>query len=123
MRLLFFAETLSPQGKHVFGNWDMHEAMAQSRWHYYYDGTTFWPSSSGLSVKWVSDIIIYSSISAGDVNRDGSVNTFDLYALGRAYDSTPMATNWNPNADLTNDDVVDSEDLVILRGNYGKGSI
>jgi hypothetical protein len=121
MRLLFFAETLSPEGKHVFGNWDMHETLAQNRWHYYYDGT-FWPSSSGLSVKWVSDIIIYSSISAGDVNRDGLVDTFDLYALGRAYNSTLMTENWNPNADFTNDDIVDSADLAILRKNYGKSS-
>jgi len=59
MRLLFFAETQSPEGKYVFGNWDMHETLAESRWHYYYDGT-MWPSSSGLSVKYVSDIIIYS---------------------------------------------------------------
>jgi hypothetical protein len=61
MRLVFFAETLNPDGKHVFGDWDMHETLTESRWHYYYDGTTMWPSSSGLSVKWVSDIIIYSS--------------------------------------------------------------
>jgi hypothetical protein len=61
MRLVFFAETLNPDGKHVFGNWDMHETLANSRWHYYYDGTTMWPSSSGLSVKWVSEIIVYSS--------------------------------------------------------------
>jgi hypothetical protein len=39
----------------------MHETLANSRWHYYYDGTTMWPSSSGLSVKWVSEIIVYSS--------------------------------------------------------------
>jgi hypothetical protein len=61
MRLLFFAETLNPEGKHVFGEWDMHETLAESRWHYYYDGATLWPSSSGLSVKWVSEIVIYSS--------------------------------------------------------------
>jgi hypothetical protein len=66
MRLIFFAETLSPEGKHVFGHWDMHETLAESRWHYYYDGT-YWPSSSGLSVKWVSDIIIYSSGAVYDV--------------------------------------------------------
>jgi len=60
MRLIFFAETLNPDGKHVFGTWDMHECLAEEYWHYYYDGT-LWPSSSGLSVKWVSDIIIYSS--------------------------------------------------------------
>jgi hypothetical protein len=61
MRLIFFAETLNPDGKHVFGTWDMHEYLPEECWHYYYDGTTLWPSSSGLSVKWVSDIIIYSS--------------------------------------------------------------
>ena len=61
MRLIFFAETLNPDGKHVFGTWDMHETLAEEYWHYYYDGATMWPSSSGLSVKWVSDIIIYSS--------------------------------------------------------------
>jgi hypothetical protein len=61
MRLIFFAETLNPDGKHVFGTWDMHETLAEEYWHYYYDGSTLWPSSSGLSVKWVSDIIIYSS--------------------------------------------------------------
>jgi hypothetical protein len=61
MRLIFFAETLNPDGKHVFGNWDMHEYIAEKYWHYYYDGSTMWPSSSGLSVKWVSDIIIYST--------------------------------------------------------------
>jgi hypothetical protein len=61
MRLIFFAETLNPDGKHVFGTWDMHETLAEEYWHYYYDGTTLWPSSSGLSVKWVSAIIIYSS--------------------------------------------------------------
>jgi hypothetical protein len=61
MRLVFFAETTNPEGKHVFGNWDMHETLPESRWHYYYDGTTMWPSSSGLSVQMVSEIVIYSS--------------------------------------------------------------
>ena len=63
MRLIFFAETLNPDGKHVFGTWDMHETLAEEYWHYYYDSTSgiLYPSSSGLSVKWVSDIIIFSS--------------------------------------------------------------
>ncbi|MDD5511051.1 MAG: hypothetical protein PHI12_09610 [Dehalococcoidales bacterium] len=62
MRLVFFAETKNGDGEYVFGNWDMHETLAEERWHYYYDGT-MWPSSSGLSVKWVSDIKIYTSVS------------------------------------------------------------
>ncbi|MCW4033835.1 MAG: hypothetical protein NWF03_00550 [Candidatus Bathyarchaeota archaeon] len=61
MRSIFFAETTNPDGKYVFGAWDMHETLAEEYWHYYFDGTTMWPSSSGLSVKWVNQIIIYSS--------------------------------------------------------------
>jgi hypothetical protein len=61
MRLVFFADdSTNPWGWHVFGDWDMHETLAESRWHYYYDGK-YWPSSSGLSVKWVNHIEIYSS--------------------------------------------------------------
>jgi hypothetical protein len=104
----------------------MHETLPQSRWHYYYDGSTFWPSSSGLSVKWVSNIIIYSSEPPpfpGDVNHDGFVNISDLHALGRAYNSTPTAGNWNPSADFNHDGAINSEDLVILQSNYGKSRI
>jgi hypothetical protein len=59
MRLIFFAETTNPDGKHVFGIWDMHETLAEKYWHYYQYPDS--PSSSGLSVKWVNEIIIYSS--------------------------------------------------------------
>ncbi len=76
MRLFFFANTsTNPWGYHVFGNWDMHENLAADRWHYYYDGT-FWPSSSGLSVKYVNRILIYSDDPAPptmDVLFDGTV--------------------------------------------------
>jgi hypothetical protein len=60
MRLVFLAETVNAAGKHVFGNWDMHETLAESRWYYFYDGD-YWPSSGGLSVKYVRYIEIYSS--------------------------------------------------------------
>jgi len=79
MRLVFFAETKNQEGEYVFGNWDMHETLDESRWHYYYDGT-MWPSSSGLAVKWVSDIEIHSSSSSSDtydleINIDGDGET------------------------------------------------
>jgi len=36
MRLVFFAATsTNPNGWHVFGNYDMHETLPESRWHYY----------------------------------------------------------------------------------------
>lgn len=57
---------------------------------------------------------------AGDLDGDRSVNVFDLYALGRTYGSTPTSPNWDPNADINNDVVVNSRDLRIQSQNYGK---
>ncbi|MFA5375480.1 MAG: hypothetical protein WC455_06980 [Dehalococcoidia bacterium] len=59
MRLIFFADTSTNGEKHVFGLMDMHDCLAEARWHYYYDGK-FWPSSSGLSVKNVRYIQIFT---------------------------------------------------------------
>ena len=59
MRLIFLADTsTNPDRSHVFGDWDMHETLPESRWHYY-NGQ--WPSSSGLSVQMVSNIDIYEA--------------------------------------------------------------
>ncbi|MBN1761938.1 MAG: hypothetical protein JW878_02500 [Methanomicrobia archaeon] len=63
MRLHFFADnSTNPQGWHAFGDWDMHEYMEEEYWHYYYDSTEgLMPSSSGLSVKYISAILIYTA--------------------------------------------------------------
>ncbi len=59
MRLFFFADTsINPQGRHVYGIWDTHDTMPESRIHYYYDGN-YWPTSSGVSVQIVNRIFIY----------------------------------------------------------------
>ncbi|MBN2098202.1 MAG: hypothetical protein JW753_01250 [Dehalococcoidia bacterium] len=78
MRLLFFAETVNPEGKYVFGDWDMHETIPASRWHYYFDGS-YWPSSSGLSVQIVSEINIYEP---NLISCDASGSTKDSFAPG-----------------------------------------
>lgn len=57
MRLIFFANTKNPDGKYVFGNWDMHECLAEEYRHYF----GVYPSTKGLSVKWVDLVAIYSS--------------------------------------------------------------
>ncbi|GFN23740.1 hypothetical protein [Thermanaeromonas sp. C210] len=62
MRLVFFAAA-NAQGYHCFCNWDMHECLPEESWHFYRSGGKEYPSSSGLSVKWVSEIAIYSQIS------------------------------------------------------------
>ncbi|MDT8356982.1 MAG: argininosuccinate synthase [Methanomicrobiaceae archaeon] len=56
MRLVFFADTsTNPWGYHVFGDWDMHETLAPE---YRHNFSGIWPSSSGLSVKYVSEIAV-----------------------------------------------------------------
>jgi DMSO/TMAO reductase YedYZ molybdopterin-dependent catalytic subunit/frataxin-like iron-binding protein CyaY len=93
MRLIFMSDNLSPEGKHVFGNWDMHETLAEEYWHYYFDGSTYWPSSSGLSVKWVDRINIFTDEAPPmDVLYEGEVllipgETFDVtaYNSGTSY--------------------------------------
>jgi hypothetical protein len=78
MRLLFFTETQNPEEKYVFGDWDMHETLPPSRWHYFYDGQ-FWPSSSGLSITNVYCIDIYQPEL---VSCDASGNYRDTFAPG-----------------------------------------
>jgi hypothetical protein len=78
MRLVFFAETQNPEEKYVFGDWDMHETLPPSRWHYYYDGN-YWPSSSGLSVINVYNIDIHQP---NLVSCDASGNYKDSFAPG-----------------------------------------
>jgi hypothetical protein len=57
MRLLFLADTsTNSEGKHVFGNWDMHEVMPADRIHLF---DSLYPSTSGYTVKWVDEIRIY----------------------------------------------------------------
>jgi hypothetical protein len=56
MQIVFMAKTTSPDGKYVFGNWDMHECLPNEAQHFYNE---LYPSTNGLSVKWVSEIAIY----------------------------------------------------------------
>ncbi len=63
MRLVMFADAKTNRfgwntsGWHVFGNADMRDCWAPVYWYNY---SNTWPSSGGVSVKTVSDIIIYS---------------------------------------------------------------
>jgi hypothetical protein len=92
MRLLFFADdSTNPWGWHAFGNWDMHETMPESRWHYY---SATWPSSSGLSVQVVYNIDIYqpnliSTDAAGNAKESFSTGeTVYVKGLGMAKNSS-----------------------------------
>jgi hypothetical protein len=90
IRLVFFAETLCPDNplgpQYVFGDWDMHETLPESRWHYYYGSPGFWPSSSGLSVQNVYNINIYQpnliSCDASGIPQDKFAPGDTLYVKG-----------------------------------------
>jgi hypothetical protein len=61
MRLLFLADTSSnPWGIHALGVWDWHESAEEKYWYYYYDGTQRYPTTTGLSVRSVSELSIAS---------------------------------------------------------------
>jgi PKD repeat protein len=68
MKLVFFADTSqNPFGIHAFGNNDWHESADSQYWYYYYQGTKKYPTTTGLSVKYITDVIIYSSTPASAV--------------------------------------------------------
>lgn len=52
--------------------------------------------------------------------RLGIVDIFDIVTIAVAYGSRPGDNNWNPNADLYEDNVIDAIDLFIARGQFGK---
>jgi hypothetical protein len=54
----------------------------------------------------------------GDINGDFKVKLVDLVLLANAYGTTPGRLNWNPNADIDNNNTVGLSDLVILAKNY-----
>jgi len=58
MRLVFFADTsTNPDGIHAFGIWDMHECFDPEYWYFFQPNL---PTTTGLSVQYVSEIVIYS---------------------------------------------------------------
>jgi hypothetical protein len=61
MRLIFFADnSTNPWGLQVFGNNDWKESAAPEYWYYYRQGEEKYPTTTGLSVQYVSEVLIYS---------------------------------------------------------------
>jgi hypothetical protein len=62
MRLIFFADTsTNPWGVHALGNEDWHDSAAEEYWYFYYQDQQPYPTTTGLSVKYISEIQIWSS--------------------------------------------------------------
>jgi hypothetical protein len=72
MQLVFMPKTTNSEGLYVFGNWDMHECLPEEAQHFYGE---LYPSTNGLSVKWISEIYIYpegAPIHSQPADYDGS---------------------------------------------------
>lgn len=58
----------------------------------------------------------------GDINGDFKVSLRDLVLFGRAFGSKPDDANWNPNADIDGNGMVDPSDFIIIAQNYQQGA-
>jgi Intracellular proteinase inhibitor/Dockerin type I domain len=72
-----------------------------------------------FTVHGMEAIAIDSMSLLGDLDGDLNVNYLDAYWLGQAFGSWPSSIEWNPNADLNFDNVVDTLDAILLASNYG----
>jgi len=68
MRLVFFADnSTNPWGIQAFGNNDWRQSAVREYWYYYRQGDEKYPTTTGLSIQYISDILIYSgSITQGE---------------------------------------------------------
>lgn len=57
-----------------------------------------------------------------DVNKNGRVDMRDTNLLTHLFSTTPTSPNWNPDADLNKDLIVDMRDISINLQDFGKTS-
>jgi hypothetical protein len=59
-------------------------------------------------------------VCVGDVNGDGLINVIDLTLVSLAYGSFEGEPDYNPDADLNSDGIVDMKDMATVARNLGK---
>ena len=67
IQLVFMAKTPNSEGKFVFGNDDMRICLPQEEYQHFYEGL---PSTNGLSVKWASEVRVYTGGASGKIEED-----------------------------------------------------
>jgi hypothetical protein len=89
-------------------------------------------SNTPYTIKVQADVLPYETNTAnnvfidgsvklklvGDINGDGKVDINDLIAWDAAYNSHPGDPNWNPQADINGDGIVDQLDGQLIIQNY-----
>jgi hypothetical protein len=62
----------------------------------------------------------------GDINGDGTVDIYDAILLAAAFGSTPGASNWNPDAKLTDPTITGPDiniyDAIVLAADFGQSN-
>ena len=74
LQVVFMVNNKNSEGKYVFGNTDMQEAMPQEKYQHFYDGA--YPSTNGLSGKWVAELRIYTGGIKPDQKIDFTVKDY-----------------------------------------------
>jgi|WetSurMetagenome_2_1015567.scaffolds.fasta_scaffold03562_6 hypothetical protein len=76
MRLVFFADnSTNPFGVHTFGNEDWHVSASPQYYYFYQQGNERYPTTTGLSVQYVSEIQVYSPVPAKGEQASPSATT------------------------------------------------
>jgi len=92
MRLFFTPDD------HVFGQWDMHEALDEKHWHYFWSDGIQYPSAAGTSAKYITEIRVYSSSEADwqlelDGTQVGGIST----SISKTYLEQALACTFGSN--------------------------
>jgi hypothetical protein len=58
LQMVFMASEANSEGKYVFSNSDMRAAFPEEKYQHFYDGQ--YPSTNGLSGKWIAELRIYT---------------------------------------------------------------
>ncbi len=111
MQVIFMAETTNGAGRYVFGNTDMRECLSERYRHFYYSGGTMYPSTNGLSVKYVNEIQVFTCPD-WDVNGDHQASIGDIVAIGLQWGLTGPP-GWI-REDVNNDGQVTIGDVVFV---------
>jgi hypothetical protein len=86
----------------------------------YIKGPSQIATSSSFLVRPTETNIGTLNMISGDLNEDNIIDTQDLTIINALLGTTPNSSNWNPNADLNSDGVVNSFDRGIVQKNQGK---
>lgn len=81
----------------------------------------YYPSENvGLGLPILQASFLLETRRPGDVNHDGTVDTFDAMTAALAFGSYPGHAEWNSTADLNEDGAVDIYDLILICNNFGR---